>query len=812
MSAYIVRVGVVSVAAWVCAVTTAAAQAGWLGPSTPIAAQSGTLRSINAPDVAADQAGNALATWWEMDTSVNGAIFVARYDAAADAWSAPQRVTDASVQTASSPRVVMDASGNGLAMWSQTGGTQPPGIYSARYSAGTHSWSPAELRAPGDGPRLAMNATGDAVAVWSVYFSPTPGPLPGVYASRFAAAGASWSAPERIGPSVQTGVPGIDVALDADGDAFAVWHYTTVEVRRYSAATGVWDPARSLSAVLPGPPPGGLLPVPRVAVNPAGDAVVSWTSSTGVAATRYQRDSDTWTPGLTLAGGNNDSQRAVVDSAGNIVLAWHHNTVGARTLQACRFDANTLSWTSPRDLAPPSAPIPLIFNFGAPALAVDTRNNVLVLSSWSPDGITIQMVSSFFAQATGAWTAAADLARAGLEARLPALAADGSGGAMAVWFEYGPISTYRALRWTSAPATPVVGTVTPAPGQVSVAFAPGPVLDPGLAPTAVEYSLDGGTTWTTSSSGGASPPLVVQGLTDGQVSALRLRAVNSAGRGPAAPTIGVTSGLGGGPGNVRIVAREGNRLTFAWTRPTAGLMPAAYELQGGIGSQVLAVVPSGGAALQMTLTVPEGTFFVRVVGTAGSARTLSSASLDVVAAAAAAPSAPANLLGSTVGSALALSWRTTWEGAPVTGARLVVTGALTASLDLPPGESFTFPAVPPGTYTFAVSSVSGAVVGPPSPPVTLTFPGTCGGAPASPPAFGASSQGGTVFLDWLPPAAGEAVTSYLVSVTGAFTGTFPIAARTLAAPVPPGSYTIRVASVGPCGTSAFTAAATVVVP
>lgn len=49
-------------------------------------------------------------------------------------------------------------------------------------------------------------------------------------------------------------------------------------------------------------------------------------------------------------------------------------------------------------------------------------------------------------------------------------------------------------------------------------------------------------------------------------------------------------------------------------------------------------------------------------------------------------------------------------------------------------------------------------------------------------------------------------------MTGAFTGTLPMTTRTLSTPVPPGSYTVRVAAVGLCGTSAFTAPQTIVVP
>jgi hypothetical protein len=273
----------------------------------------------------------------------------------------------------------------------------------------------------------------------------------------------------------------------------------------------------------------------------------------------------------------------------------------------------------------------------------------------------------------------------------------------------------------------------------------------------------------------------------------------------------VSSGVGGSPNDVRVVARDGNRLTFAWTPPAAGVVPTSYELRGGVGTQVLASVPTGGGATQITLAVPDGTFFVRVVAAAGSARSLPSSDITVAVGTGGVPASPIGLLGSASNSALQLSWTNPLSGPLPTGALLQVSGSVTATIPLGASENFSFASVPPGTYTFRVASVAGGGVSPPSPPVTLTFPGTCTGAPNPPTAFSASTQGRVAYLDWLPPAAGEAVTGYVMSVTGAYVGSFQVATRTLAVPVPPGRYTITVSAQGLCGTSAPTPAQTVVV-
>ena len=803
-----------AIAMWACTSTIVFAQAGWLRPSVPIAQSPFTLRSIVTPDVATDPDGNAVAIWTELDQAYRGVVYTARFDAATGTWDAPRRMSAPSAQTTSSPQIELDAAGNGLAVWSQTNPAYE--IYSARYVAATNTWAAAEVRSTGlaDGSRLAMNAAGDAVAVWTVYGALTPGPLPGVYVSRFSASGAAWTAAERLGPSASTGVPtfAFDVAVAASGDATVAWHYSTVDVRRLSATTGVWSPAQPLSGVLPMPGPNQLLPTVRVTGNAAGETAVSWTNGGALEVSRYLRGSGTWTPAFVVASGQNDSQNAVVDTSGNIVVAWHQNAGTTRTLRAARFDTATLSWSPPRDLAPPGAQFALVINFGAPALAVDGHDNVIVLACRSSDGVEVRLVSSFFARAAGTWTATPDLTPAGREARQVALAGDGRGGAVGVWFDYGTLPTFQAMRWTSAPAAPAFGTVTPAPGQVSMAFTPGPVLDQSLAPTGLEYSLDGGATWTPRAGGSTDSPLVLSGLTDGVLRSVRLRMQNTAGAGTATPAIIVGSGTGGQPGAFRVAARDGSRLTFAWTRPAAGLVPDRYDIEGGVNGQVLATVPTSGSATQVDLAVPDGTFFVRVVGASGTARSLPSSDITIGVNGVTGPSAPSAPLGSASGSQLALSWQAVLDGAAPSGVRLDVAGALSTSLDLPATESFTYPAVPAGTYTFTVRALRGAQASAPSSPVTLTFPAAACAPPQSPAAFSLTARNRVVFLDWLPPATGEAVTSYVVAVTGAFTGSLPMTTRTLAAPVPPGSYTVRVAAVGLCGTSAFTAPQTIVVP
>lgn len=258
---------------------------------------------------------------------------------------------------------------------------------------------------------------------------------------------------------------------------------------------------------------------------------------------------------------------------------------------------------------------------------------------------------------------------------------------------------------------------------------------------------------------------------------------------------------------------SGNDVTFRWDPPALGPAPTGYVLEGGVTpGSVLASIPLGNVPL-VSFAVPNGAFYVRIRALGAGGPSAFSNEIRIFVNTPAAPSTP-DLVGGTVnGTTVELSWRNTFAGGEPTSLALDVSGSLSASLPLAVTDRFSFPSVPAGTYSFSLRALnaSGTSVG--SSPVTLSFPGACSGAPQVPTRFLAfASPGQTLNLVWDPPASGGAATSYLLDVTGAYVGAVPLADRALSVPVPPGSNTFRLAAVNGCGTSAFTAAQTVVVP
>ena len=257
---------------------------------------------------------------------------------------------------------------------------------------------------------------------------------------------------------------------------------------------------------------------------------------------------------------------------------------------------------------------------------------------------------------------------------------------------------------------------------------------------------------------------------------------------------------------------SGNTVSMAWTMPTSGPAVSAIQLEGGpTPGSVLGAIPLGPTP-SATVALPTGSFFIRLRSiTAGG---VSGPSNEIVANVnvPVAPSAPSNLLGLVNGPVLSLAWTPTFSGGAPAGAVLDVTGAAALSLPLGAADTFSYPAVPPGTYTFSVRQVNAAGSSGPSNAVTLTFPGACSGAPQTPANFLALNNAGVLNLTWDPPTSGAAPTAYTVVVGGSYVGALPLTTRSFTIPPPPGTYTFAVTASNACGTSAPTATQTVSFP
>jgi hypothetical protein len=349
---------------------------------TPPAARS-TPGQASMPDVAADAAGNAIAIWWTELTATTSVVQTARLRAATGTWSA---VRDLVTENAISAfiAIVCDPAGNAMTVFALDGN-----LYWAWYVAATDRWTgPGRFTSGGGGsPDVAMDADGNAIAVWAHSSGVT-------FGARFARALESWLLPTIIVSSI---VASPRIALNAAGDGQAVWVRTAgtqniVEAMLYSAASRTWTGPTVLST------DGSAYPAVNVAVDASGNALAVWS-------------------------------RAYVQPCGFLCLQ------GARYVAAARM-----------------------------------------------------------------WPLTDNLSHLSQAAYNPQVQFDAHGNAVTVWGQSCMgYSATQARTWHATPRAPTVTGVGAAPGALTLAFLPPETSEAQLAAVNYSYSIDDGATWTTRS-------------------------------------------------------------------------------------------------------------------------------------------------------------------------------------------------------------------------------------------------------------------------------------------------------------------------
>lgn len=170
-----------------------------------------------APQVAVDSAGNAIAVWYQRDGTYYYHVWANRY-VAGSGWGTAQIIDD-NAGNAQSPKIAIDSKGNAIAVWQQA-----EGVLANRYVAGS-GWGTAQIISDHSGlawrPQLAIDPAGNAIAVWSQYASPS-GSISHIWANRYVA-GSGWGIAKIIDSNNTGGCLFPQVAIDSKGRATAIW-------------------------------------------------------------------------------------------------------------------------------------------------------------------------------------------------------------------------------------------------------------------------------------------------------------------------------------------------------------------------------------------------------------------------------------------------------------------------------------------------------------------------------------------------------------------------------------------------------------
>ena len=465
--------------------------------------------------LATDAAGNAVAVWVQFD-SPRLNVWANRY-VAGTGWGTARLIQANTTGVAGGPQVAVDVGGNATVVWHQQDGARS-NIWANRYVAGA-GWDIAALieaddLGDADLPQVAADASGNAVAVWRQRGAVAHD----IWANRYAA-GLGWGAPQRIEADDAGNASGPQVAVDAGGNATAVWPHsdgvrTNLWASRFDAGTG-WGAAGPIEQDSAGP-----AVTPQVAADPAGNAVVVWSASDG-------NRSNIWSNqfvagrGWDLAGlvETNDSVSAeapqvAVDIRGNALAVWHQHDASPANISSSRYTPGR-GWSVPRVIDAAGAG-----GAAFPQVAFD-RNGDAVAVWMQDDGGFYKVYANRYVGRAGWGTAEAIGGNETTEQCEPQVAVDTSGNALVVWYQSN-WSGYRVFANQFAEKDPPPLTLlSPADGtstNVSSVWVRG-ITEPGAT-----LSLNGAPVWVAANGSFAAPLFLVPGS-----NAIDLRAVDRSG-------------------------------------------------------------------------------------------------------------------------------------------------------------------------------------------------------------------------------------------------------------------------------------------
>jgi hypothetical protein len=299
-------------------------------------------------------------------------------------WFPARRLSGPS-RLVSSPDVAFDARGRLLVTWTQVAALPGRG-YKGPFEILTQTWTQAggwgRVKALGRSghfllaqPRIAADARGDAIVSWRGQRRVGRRTVEAVSTS-FRPADRGWESTQQLAG----GGPYRDLALDAKGNAYAVW--TTYAARNYFSmrprGTGRWGSPRRL--------PGGPASLPTVAASPAGAAVIAWRAAIvdsegegtqyGPVRAIVRSPSGRWGPVHALSAVHvHEVQAAVSPTTGAILLTWGappefmtHPVPGATDMLFSVFSGSDV--LSPARSAPGVAAGPLAYRPNGDAIVV----------------------------------------------------------------------------------------------------------------------------------------------------------------------------------------------------------------------------------------------------------------------------------------------------------------------------------------------------------------------------------------------------------------------------------------------------------
>ncbi|MEB3214115.1 MAG: Calx-beta domain-containing protein [Leptolyngbyaceae bacterium] len=194
-----------------------------------IAVNTTTTDEQGDPVVGIDANGNFVIAWTDRNPadSTSGAVRARRFDSAGNPLGSQFLVNTTTTDAQDTPAIAMNANGDFVIAWesfNQDGDGE--GVYAQRYSntgaaVGGEIAVNTTTSSNQDDPSVAIDAAGNFLVAWESFGQ--DGSSDGVYGQYFDTAGAKVGTEFRINTFTNSSQSEVALAMDADGNAIAVW-------------------------------------------------------------------------------------------------------------------------------------------------------------------------------------------------------------------------------------------------------------------------------------------------------------------------------------------------------------------------------------------------------------------------------------------------------------------------------------------------------------------------------------------------------------------------------------------------------------
>lgn len=302
------------------------AQARWSSPKTLYQSRFHTPeQGVQQPRLVVDRTGNGVAIWLEQATNT---LYAATYDASKQNWSTPEPIRQGAGFWFSRLSLIGNAQGNVMVQWLEN--SDGVHAWAMRFDATKKRWGHAAqistMRT--QFAAIAVNDDGHALAAWIRVGDN------GLYISEYDVARSQWAAPAYIAKAIEGSE--VQLVLDHQGEATVLWSAVTPSQEpdgRLTAARlrgQTWGRAETLQTVP------GTVRNPQLGADPDGNVVVVWGQSQAndaairARAVRYDRQAGHWLAGQILGGPPGDQLffRLAQSASGGAVAVWAQSVAG----------------------------------------------------------------------------------------------------------------------------------------------------------------------------------------------------------------------------------------------------------------------------------------------------------------------------------------------------------------------------------------------------------------------------------------------------------------------------------------------------